>query len=588
MIVMKKRNRSPGLGTLFTQSGVSPWLLAPGLLLLVQSALLSLAPLALVYGLIDQLGDPDADRLTNYIHLTLVAIALAAFLAYAGSAWCAWIAAHLLAGMRERVGKALCRLSLREWMQDSSIGMRQRLEDNLDGIGVFVSQQIPAMARALCIPIILVAALLAIDWRLALASLLPLPVAVLLVVYSARRKAIHNVKEDYYAARTRLHERMIEYFSSLPAVKMFSNAGAAADAVESTSQNGRRGLLMLAIEGFASTMQGWIAVVTPPWSRFYAYLTNANLPILALGVWLYQERALSAETLLLFALLGGAYIRPLFALANSGSQMALVKEAVRAFNQTLANADVRPQGEAPPPQGNDLEVENLSFAYGEQPALHNISLRLPAGGTIALVGPSGSGKSTLALLLAGVLAPAKGRVRLGGVDLAVMSMEQRNCRISLVLQHTSLLQADLAENIALAEEAHTPEVAQALQAAQLGGLLDSLPEGLHTRLGSDRAGFSGGETQRVQIARAIHKHAPLVILDEATAFCDADNEAAIQQAIAALGCETLIVITHRLASIANADLVVVLDEGRVAASGAHQELLQTSPLYQRLWRAQQP
>ena len=591
-MALTKSRQLPGLYKLFASAGISPWLLTPGLLLLVQSALLTLAPLALVYGLIDSLPllqeDDTAPQLTRYIQLTVMALTLALLLAYAGNAWFAWITARLLAAMRARVGAALALLSLGEWMEGSGPGMRQRVEDNLDGIGNFVAQQIPIMARAICVPLILIVALLLLDWRLALISLVPVPAAVALVLYSARRKETHNIKAQYYAIRAQLHQRMIEFFASLPAVKMFAPAkpqGTPATATEPAPM--RYNLLDNAIQAFATFMQHWMAVVIPPWARFYSYLTNASLPVLALGVWLYQQHSLSGETLLLFALLGTAYIRPIFALANSGSQLALVKEAVQQFEATLQRADKSLDTPAPEPADYGLVVTELSFAYAQHQALHGVSLTLPAKQTIALVGRSGSGKSTLALLLAGVLQPQSGQVLLGGVDLATMPIKQRNRYISLVLQHPSLLATSLKENIALQEQPDYGLVTQALHAAQLDELIARLPKGVDTSIGTDLSTFSGGETQRIQIARAIYKHAPVVILDESTAFCDADNEAAIQQAIARLDCQTLIVITHRLHSVTQADMLVVLDKGRVVATGTHRQLLVQCDLYQQLWQAQQ-
>ena len=590
---VRKKRQKMAIAGVFAQAKISPWLLIPGVVMLVASALLTLAPLVLVFGLVSQVYDVQTQLLVGYARATVMAVVAAAGLTYMGTAWCGWVGQKVVAAMRQRVAERISDLSLAEWMQDSSIGMRRRVEDNLDSIGMFVGQQIPSLVRALCIPLLLIAAAMLLDIRLALVSLLPLVVAVVLVVYTAKRKALTNVRDQYYTARTQQHERMIEFFSALPAVKMFvTTRHNNADSLSASQEQQRLQLLEQAIDQFETTMQRWIAVVTPPWSLFYAYCTNATLPVLAVGVWLYQQQALSVATLMAFTLLGGAYIRPLFALANSGSQLALVQEAAALFESTLEGADM-PQTQSIALIDTHLgyRLEQVNFAYQDKRALTDVNLVLPSNQTIALVGPSGSGKTTLALLLAGVLSPASGKVMLGGVDLASLSREQRTGLIALALQQTHVLDATLGQNVALSQDYDPIVVEELVRKAQLGDVLDSMPQGLDTHLGNQwgggYTGLSGGERQRLQLARTLYKRAPVVILDESSAFCDAFNEAAMQRAIASLQCVSLIVITHRLISVTQADLIIVLNEGQVVDQGTHNQLVQRSPVYQKLWQAQQ-
>ncbi|MCX7290332.1 ATP-binding cassette domain-containing protein, partial [Janthinobacterium sp.] len=303
---------------------------------------------------------------------------------------------------------------------------------------------------------------------------------------------------------------------------------------------------------------------------------------------LYQAAHVTLPQLVLALVLGSGMLKPLFKVIKLSTELREVQASLQRMASLPAPAPAAQQAPACLPDLPDVRFEHVFFAYADTPVLHDVSLHLPAGSLTALVGPSGAGKSTVAALLAGLLQADAGRIRIGGVALDALDEGARTALIALATQDAFLFRGSLLDNLRLGRpDASDAQVRQALRVAQADGCIDSLPAGWHTHVEERGVRLSGGERQRIAIARALLADTPVLLLDEATAFADSRTERRFYQALrAAYPHKTVLVIAHRLSSIASAAQILVMDQGRLVAHGAHADLLLRCPLYHDLWQRQ--
>jgi len=316
-----------------------------------------------------------------------------------------------------------------------------------------------------------------------------------------------------------------------------------------------------------------------------SFASNAMLPVLVLGLYLYFHNGLTLATLFFFLILGTGYMRPVFAMSNMAMQLQLIEQGVQQIDKIL-EAPVLPETHTPQePTHYDIRFDKVSFAYdGEHYVLNDINFTAKEGSITALVGPSGAGKSTVGQLLSRFWDVQEGNISIGGVDIRQLSTEKLMQMVSFVFQDSFMFAQTMYENIRMGMNKTKEEVIEAAKAAQIHNFIMSLPKGYDTLFGQQGVHLSGGEQQRFQLARAILKDAPILILDEATAFADPENEYKIQLAFSELiKGKTVLVIAHRLSTITTADQIIVFEKGEINAIGTHNELLQSSELYQRMW-----
>lgn len=480
----------------------------------------------------------------------------------------------ILKSIRERILEKLPRLPLGAVMDIPSGKLKQILVDQVESMETPLAHLLPEMTSNLFAPLCILIFLFVLDWRMALLSLVSLPLGMFfmsfaMVDYASRYAGSVQVNQEMNAA-------LVEYTGGIEVIKAFNQGGRSyAKLTDKVIAN-------------ASYFYHWMKSCQFPISLSKAILPTTLITVLPVGWLLYSGGSLPVETFITAVILSLGIAGPLLAAMNFVDSLARVGTIVASVDEIL-NAPEQDHGQTPAPiQGHGIRLEKVGFSYHEgQEILHEVDLDIPAGTLTALVGPSGGGKSTIAKLIAGFWDVSAGRITLGGQDLTAIPLPQLYEQTAFVSQDIYLFDETVRENIRMGRPGATDaQVEAAAEAAGCGGFIRALEKGYDTVVGCGGAHLSGGERQRIAIARAMLKDAPVVILDEATAYMDPENEAVIQQAVAKLiKGKTVLIIAHRLSTITGADKIVVVNGGRIEAQGTHEQLLQDCPLYQAMWRA---
>lgn len=545
-------------------------------ILAVLHSVLSLVPYALVFYIIKELTKqvPDFSLTYSYVSYAIGAI-LISMLAFFLSGVLSHIAAfNILYGLRKTLTNKVGVLPMGYLSYRNSGAFKKIISDDVERIETFVAHQIPDFVKAVALPLLTISYLFKEDWRLALISCLPLVVLVLIMPLMLGKKNQH-LTEKYHHSLEELSSGIVEYVRAMPVMKIFQQSA------ETFEKYGKK------VYTFHHFVSDWIRHSSAPFAIFMSFASNAMLPVLALGLYLYFRQGVSLPTLLLFLILGTGYMRPLFVMSNMVMQLQLIEQGVQQIDAILTQP-ILPEGKtSEQPQNHDICFDQVSFAYeADRYVLEDISFTAKEGTITALVGPSGAGKSTVGQLLSRFWDVTKGRITIGGIDIREFPTEVLMRQVSFVFQDSFMFQQTMYENIRMGMDKTQDEVIAAAKAAQLHDFIMSLPQGYETRFGQSGVHLSGGEQQRFQLARAILKDAPILVLDEATAFADPENEHKIQEAFAQLiRGKTVLVIAHRLSTITTADQIIVFEKGHINAIGTHNELLEHSPLYKRMWDA---
>ncbi|MEM1434803.1 MAG: ABC transporter ATP-binding protein [Pseudomonadota bacterium] len=538
------------------------------------AALLGIAPYWSVYQTVVELlaPTPNLDWLW-----TLAAVALAGvagrFMLHGVATFVAHKAAFRIQyNIRLQLAEHLVRVPLGYVNRRRSGELKKVMADDVERLELFLAHAVPDIVAAVVTFVTLLIWMLAVDWRMACVVFAPAAPAMALIAYAMRHAGMHAA--EYKTAQGSMNAAIVELLRGMPVVKMFNRAE---DDVRGTENLIRR---------YVSVVRDYSLAFLPFGTGFYVLLASNVVVILPIGGWLWLSGELATETLLFFLIVG------LGALSTLVSMLFLFANLSHIASGGTLVAEIFAQ--APLPAGpsssrvvsnSRVDFDNVSFRYDDSWALQQISFTAEPGTLTAIVGPSGGGKSTLASLLGRFWDPQVGSIRIGGVPVAELSSEELARQVSFVLQETFLFNDTIAGNLRVAKaDATLAEIESAIRRAQLTDFLARLPEGFETQVGEGGMRLSGGERQRLTIARAMLADAPVVVLDEATAFVDPESEVAIQQAIAELvSGKTVIMIAHRLSTIAGADQILVVDAGRIVERGTHQQLLDADGLYAALW-----
>ncbi len=496
---------------------------------------------------------------------------------YALSTMLAHVSAYtILEGLRLQVADRLMGAPLGE-VESRPIGaMKSTVVDRIEDVEPPLAHMIPELSSNLLLPLAVVIAMFTIDWRMGLALLVTIPVA--LVPMAAGMRSYNKNYAAYMAANNHVNSVIVEYVEGIQVVKAFSQ--------------GERSYAKFAqaVGSFRDFTLNWFRCTWASMNLCLSILPTTLLGTLPVGVYLYQTGVLDPAQVTLCLMMALGIVSPLMSATAFINSMKIMQFAVKDTRELLDLPQLSQARQEAKLDGSGIRFRNVSFSYGgteDTEVLHDLELHIPQGSFTALVGPSGGGKSTIARLAARFWDVTAGSITLGGRDIREMPLKQLSQAISFVTQDNFLFDCSLKENIRLGKpDASDEEVLAAARAAQCEEFLARLDRGWDTPAGEAGKQLSGGERQRIAIARAILKDAPIVILDEATAFTDPENEDKIQSSIMALSKgKTLLVIAHRLSTIQNADQIVVLEKGHIVDQGTQAELLRRCPLYQKLWQA---
>lgn len=423
--------------------------------------------------------------------------------------------------------------------------------------------------------IIGIAAVFYADWRLGLVTLIMVPISMLPMAYMM--KVGLEKMPQYFESRDILNHSLIEYVSGMEVIKIFNKT------------NKSYGQLETAVDNATNFTLEWCAVTWKSCAVLYSLLPCTLLGPLPVGIYLYVNGKIELASLTLAAMVLLSLSEPLVKLINFMPSVPQLNYAIEKIEKLFVHDDVENGDVDGEVETCDVCFKNVSFAYKEKDVISDLSLEIPQNSMCALVGASGSGKSTLAKLLMHFWDVKEGSISIGGKDIREFTFDNLMNHISYVSQENTLFDGSVLENIAIAKEGITKEeVVEACKKANCHEFIMSLSDGYETNVGTLGGKLSGGERQRITIARAILKDAPIVVLDEATAFADAENEFLIQEALSSLLVnKTVIVIAHKLHTITDVDKIVVLCEGQVDSEGTHPELLETCEIYQKLWEQNQ-
>ena len=545
-------------------------------------ALLALAPFGYIWRILTEVIEV-APQYENAVHVTqygwmAVAFAVVAVLTYIAGLMCSHLAAFRIAtNLRLAMVKHIATLPLGAIEQFGSGKLRRTISETAGSAETYLAHQLPDQAKAMATIAGLLTLLLAFDWRLGLLSLVPVALA-FAVMTSMTGKKMQEQMTQYQNALADMSGEAVEYVRGIPVVKTF----------------GQTVFSFKKFKGTIDNYERWVIAYTKQlrWPMtFYTLAVNSVFVFLIAGAFLFASGGTDGGTLL--NLLFYIIITPVISLTLTklmfmSENGMIVQDAITRIDRVLESPSLSCSNAPKHPKDSSVALDHVTFSYdGVKNALEDISLSIGAGQTVAFVGPSGGGKSTLAALIARFFDPQSGKISIGGVNVKDIDKSELMDTVSFVFQNSRLIKGSILDNVRMGKPNATDgEVLAALSAAQCMDIIEKFPDGVHTVIGSQGVYLSGGETQRLAIARAMLKNAPVLILDEATAFADPDNETKVQMAFNALAKgRTVIMIAHRLSTVVNADRIYVLKEGRLAESGSFAELSgQADSLFGTMWR----
>ena len=545
-------------------------------------ALLALVPFGYIWRILREVIEV-APQYENAVHVTqygwmAVAFAVVAVLTYIAGLMCSHLAAFRIAtNLRLAMVKHIATLPLGAIEQFGSGKLRRTISETAGSAETYLAHQLPDQAKAMATIAGLLTLLLAFDWRLGLLSLVPVALA-FAVMTSMTGKKMQEQMTQYQNALADMSGEAVEYVRGIPVVKTF----------------GQTVFSFKKFKGTIDNYERWVIAYTKQlrWPMtFYTLAVNSVFVFLIAGAFLFASGGTDGGALL--NLLFYIIITPVISLTLTklmfmSENGMIVQDAITRIDHVLESPSLSSSNAPKHPKDSSVALEHVTFSYdGVKNALEDISLSIGAGQTVAFVGPSGGGKSTLAALIARFFDPQSGKISIGGANVKDIDKSELMDTVSFVFQNSRLIKGSILDNVRMGKPNATDgEVLAALRAAQCMDIIEKFPDGVRTVIGSQGVYLSGGETQRLAIARAMLKNAPVLILDEATAFADPDNETKVQAAFNALAKgRTVIMIAHRLSTVVNADRIYVLKEGRLAESGSFAELSgQADSLFGTMWR----
>ena len=572
---MKKQS---SLARLFAYAGNYKYLTILSWILSVISAWIALVPFYYIWKIIREVlnAAPDysqAEHLSSY-GWSAVLSALLSMVISIGALMCSHIAAfRVQANMRSEMMHHIVTLPLGFMDSEGSGKIRKTVNECSAATETYLAHQLPDQAGAYATPVGLLVLLLVFDWRLGLLSLVPVGLA-FLIMGSMMGKKMEQKMKEYQNALEEMSSEAVEYVRGIPVVKTFGQS-------------------VFSFKRFRTSIEKYekwtIAYTEDLRIPMVAYTTiiNAVFTILIAAAFFFTASNTFLLNLLFYIIITPIITVTLNKIMFSSENKMIVADALARVDGIMDRRPLEESGREEQPKDHSIIFERVSFRYEDaaKDALHQIDIKIGEGEHVAFVGPSGGGKTTLASLIARFFDVTEGAVKIGGVDVRDIPSKELLEQVSFVFQDSKLLKMSIYDNVRMGKkDASREEVMEALKNAQCEDIIEKLPDGMDTIIGTKGTYVSGGEAQRLSIARAMLKNAPILILDEATAFADPDNETKVQEAFSRLSKgKTVIMIAHRLSSVTNADRIFVLKDGEIEESGTHESLEKANGLYAHMW-----
>lgn len=545
------------------------------------SAFVALLPFIYIWKIVKEVLDvaPNFSEAVGLVKNGVMAMffAVAAFLIYICALLCSHLAAFRVAtNMRILATEHIAKLPLGYVDSFGSGKLRKIINDSTGATENYLAHQLPDKYAAIATPIGLLALLFIFDWRLGLLSLVPVILAFLIMSAMTGKRMAEKMKQ-YNNALENMSNEAVEYVRGIPVVKTFGQS------VYSFKK----------FKGTIDEYEKWVVSYTKDLRvpmMFYTAAINGVFAFLIAGALWFTHGGVTNAFLL--NLIFYIVITPVISLTLTkimymSENNLIVRDALERIDEVLNASPVQESKSPQKPKDGSIKLSDVHFSYdGKKEVIRGVSMNIDAGQTVALVGPSGGGKSTLASLMARFFDVNSGSIKIGGADVREIEKKELADTVSFVFQNSRLIKASILENVKLGRPSATDEEAvAALHAAQCDDIIEKMPQGVNTVIGTKGVYLSGGEQQRIAIARAVLKNSPVIILDEATAFADPDNEVKVQKAFSSLAKnKTVIMIAHRLSTVENADCIYVIADGQVKESGSYGELIEKNGLFAKMWK----
>lgn len=576
---MKKKST---MSRLFDYAGNFKYLTISSWVLSAASAFIALVPFYYIWRIMKEVLEvaPDYERAVNLTHYGWMAVgfSILSMAIYVCGLMCSHIAAfRVQANMRTRTMHHIMKLPLGFMDQQGSGKIRKIVNESSAATETYLAHQLPDRAGALATPIGLIVLLLSFDWRLGLLSLVPIVLA-FLIMGAMTGNRMKKKMQEYQNSLEDMSNEAVEYVRGIPVVKTFGQS-------------------VFSFKRFKSSIDNygkWVIAYTKDLRTpmvIYTTVINAVFAVLIAAAFIFTRNGVSKEfllNLLFYIIITPVITVTLNKIMFSSENLMIVEDALSRIDGIMDSEPMKEAEKPETPKDSSITLDNISFRYPDAKvnAISDISLAIREGEHVALVGPSGGGKTTIASMMARFWDVTEGNVTIGGVNIKDISTKKLMDTVSFVFQDSKLLKMSIYENVKLGKpNASREEVMKALKDAGCEDIIEKLPQGVDTVIGTVGTYVSGGEAQRISIARAMLKNAPILILDEATAFADPDNEAKVQEAFGRLSKgKTVVMIAHRLSTVTGADRIFVIKDGNIEEQGSHEELVSKKGLYAHMWQ----
>lgn len=577
-----KQKKTSLFKRLMTYAGNYKYLTYASMVLAAVSAVIALIPFYEVWRIIKEILEVRPD-FSQAVHIKTygwyaVGSALVSMLFYIAALMCSHLAAfRVQANMRTATMNHIMKLPLGFIESEGTGKIRKIVSESSAATETYLAHNLPDKAVSMVTPVALLVIMAAFDWRLGLICLIPAVIAFVLMFTAMMGPKMAADMKEYQNALESMSSEAVEYVRGIPVVKTF----------------GQTIFSFKRFKDAIDTYEKWTISYTKSMMKpmiGFTTATNAVFAVLIISAYIFTGHGVTDKfilNLIFYILISSVLTVTLMKIAYAGESNMVVEDALSRIDGILNVSPLPEKENAKKPSNADVSIENAVFAYDDSKvnAIDGISLNVKTGQHIALVGPSGGGKTTLASLIARFWDVKSGSIKIGGTDVRNISVSELMNRVSYVFQDSKLLKMSILENVRMGRpDASDEEVMKTLKDAQCMDIIEKFPDGVNTMIGSKGIYVSGGEAQRLSIARAFLKNAPVLILDEATAFADPDNELLVQQAFEKLSKDkTVIMIAHRLSTVTNADCIYVLADGRIAENGTHEKLVSENGIYTHMW-----